>query len=898
MTADAHCNLLFANQQRAPVQRHGKALNRGADGAIYRSACGRFALKYFHEPDKNPQRRHKLWQMMQHAPEDSSASHFAWPQALLLGRKGQLLGFAMPLLDIRSHVSLDAVLTRRGRELERLPQGCAWRLQVAINLSKRVAELHERGHSIIDLKPANLLVHRTTGDVSVVDCDGFAVQGSEDCYPAHQFTAGYIAPEAWRAARKPEELSQPQDTFALAVILFGLLDNGLHPFQGIPTTGHEVPSDNQNRIAGGFYPYGIQPHPAISPSPWSVHHGLPRILREAFDRSLTSTQRVTAREWAELLQQAATRMQQCRSNAEHGYWSKQCPYCLSAVRPRKMPSSSAAPTPTADPPSMPGPASTTTTPGTSSQPSSASGGSWLTPIILIAGVVLVFKMTFVLLDMLGSLLSGLASLVALVFPPSVIVEPPIPVAPPAPSVQELRLATARGFNGAAPLAPRQQWQDSNLPVRLFDEGSALLPYLSALQADGTPLLLSAPGSNDNPLRLARAPQVMQPAAASGELIAAPFSLQPRFASPRQYGAYWQADPRPATQGIYLPSCKYRLCLPLQYLSPGGSRTFALPEWEADLSGLRISPWRYRISPEGNYVVIASSSQLLIQSAEGHRAAAGEGWMKLELPAAWRELQPTSLAVAANAESLVLGLTDINSREHTTVLLQVLRSGSTLTLDSSFNAQAEQAGVSKAGAWVSLSADGKTLATSDWGSPGANTPSPGISIWQRQQAGRWQLKQRLSAQDLGITEDSAWTDQQLSQWHDRSGPTYQGQQSPHYGFQLSANGGHLLSGLQVSDAHPDYRASARLFLLKRDNTSHCIGWISSRFTRTPFSGKVRPDLSMSADGRHAALGWFHFFQTAHEPGMRQNYQIALYDLPGSLDKAAGCPALTGTEQPAQ
>lgn len=79
---------------------------------------------------------------------------------------------------------------------------------------------------------------------------------------------------------------------------------GLHPFQDVPDSERDIPSDNQNRIAGGFYPYGLKPHRDLKPSPWSVHRDFPRILRETFDRSFTRTRRPSARDWVNLLEQA------------------------------------------------------------------------------------------------------------------------------------------------------------------------------------------------------------------------------------------------------------------------------------------------------------------------------------------------------------------------------------------------------------------------------------------------------------------------------------------------------------------------------------------------------------------------------------------------------------------
>lgn len=57
MTAEqrnGHYHLTFADGRREPVHLRAKALNRGADGAIYRSPDGRFAFKFYHDPARIP----------------------------------------------------------------------------------------------------------------------------------------------------------------------------------------------------------------------------------------------------------------------------------------------------------------------------------------------------------------------------------------------------------------------------------------------------------------------------------------------------------------------------------------------------------------------------------------------------------------------------------------------------------------------------------------------------------------------------------------------------------------------------------------------------------------------------------------------------------------------------
>ncbi|MFO6423038.1 protein kinase domain-containing protein [Motilimonas sp. KMU-193] len=323
-------NLCFNDGKTEQIRLNPKALNQGADGAIHASLDGQYAIKLYHDADKDPTRQDKLWQMIATPINAHNSRHqsFTWPIALVADNKQRFLGFAMPLLDLSEHVQLEMLLSKRTRELHQLPDDIRFRIKVAINLCQQIAELHRLGHAIIDLKPANLSVNKRSAQVCIVDCDGFAIKGKQGDFPAHQYTAGFIAPEAYREQQPPQALSQAQDKFALAVILFQLLNHGLHPFQGVPKKGRELPTDNQNKIGQQLYPYGATAHPDIAPSPWSLHLDFPAELINSFCRSLTSSQRLNAIDWVELLKGLDLQLRQCSQENSHQYWGQSCPHCL------------------------------------------------------------------------------------------------------------------------------------------------------------------------------------------------------------------------------------------------------------------------------------------------------------------------------------------------------------------------------------------------------------------------------------------------------------------------------------------------------------------------------------------------------------------------------------------
>jgi len=317
-------NLIYLDGKTAQVQYKKKPINSGADGTIYATIDNKLALKIYHDPNKDMQRQDKLWQMLSNAP---TAEGICWPVAVISDKKNNFIGYAMPLLDLSRCYTIEMLLSKRLRESLKITDSYKFRVTVAISLASKVAELHRLGHYIIDLKPANLSFDKHTGDVMVLDCDGFSIKGDKKRFKGHQYTSGYIAPEAFGGKIPPEKLGVGQDLFALTTIIFQLLNNGLHPFQGVSKKGYSLPSDNQTKITEGLYPYAKKAHAKIKPSPWSIHTDFSDVLSKAFTQSLTSRVRTKANIWQKLLLEQSLKLKVCKQNSDHAYWQKACPHC-------------------------------------------------------------------------------------------------------------------------------------------------------------------------------------------------------------------------------------------------------------------------------------------------------------------------------------------------------------------------------------------------------------------------------------------------------------------------------------------------------------------------------------------------------------------------------------------
>jgi DNA-binding helix-hairpin-helix protein with protein kinase domain len=229
----------------------------------------------------------------------------AWPLALV-SHHGRFAGFVMDKIDFSRTLELDYLLTRRQAAAEGFEADYGKLLTICRNLAALIDGLHARRIAVVDLKPINLKVYKDELFVSILDCDGFHLEQDGFLAQAPQVTPEYLAPEFHeRAVARP----QAQDAFALATIVFRLLNYGIHPYAGIAAPRQPYPTELAGRIRLGLYPYGRTPHPGLRPAPASVHDCLPAELRALFDRAFgpAAGLRPRADEWTAALGAYASR---------------------------------------------------------------------------------------------------------------------------------------------------------------------------------------------------------------------------------------------------------------------------------------------------------------------------------------------------------------------------------------------------------------------------------------------------------------------------------------------------------------------------------------------------------------------------------------------------------------
>ena len=238
-------------------------------------------------------------------PSEAGLIEFTWPQEIVYEdpARSQLRGFSMPRIDRSVASSLRNYLHPKEQKAFIFSDSVGLRLKIAVNLTQKLVDVHRTDGCVPDLNAANIYVNRS-GDVSLIDCDGFSFR-----HEGRDFLASAVAPEISCPERQRSVgatswvLDLQQERFALGIQLFRLLNRNIQPYDGYRQDGVEDPIAEGplvHRIREGYYPYGLRRHPYFNPIPdESLHEYLPESLRRMFDQCFQSqgASRPTAEQW-------------------------------------------------------------------------------------------------------------------------------------------------------------------------------------------------------------------------------------------------------------------------------------------------------------------------------------------------------------------------------------------------------------------------------------------------------------------------------------------------------------------------------------------------------------------------------------------------------------------------
>src|SRR5215468_9425674 len=318
-----HGSFLTSNSE---IVRLGRRIGIGAEGAVYEiKDRGDLAAKIYHEPPP-PEKAEKLV-VLSALGNESLYNLLAWPVDVLRDSSGgAVVGFMMKRISGAEEVH--ALHSPKSR-LQKFPEA-SWTflINVAANIARAVAAIHEHGFVIGDLNPKNILVTREA-TVYLLDVDSFQVSAEGKTYRCEGGFPEYTPPELQGVAFRGVDRAQEHDCFGLAVVIFQLLFMGWHPFSGRHLDAGEMPLERaigESRFAYGADAEGRKMR---QPPGTLALDSMPPPLVDLFRRAFLSTDRPRPREWIEQLDSLAKALKKCDLHNGHYYYRelRDCPWC-------------------------------------------------------------------------------------------------------------------------------------------------------------------------------------------------------------------------------------------------------------------------------------------------------------------------------------------------------------------------------------------------------------------------------------------------------------------------------------------------------------------------------------------------------------------------------------------
>ena len=307
----------------------------GGEGRIYRVLeDDTLFAKIYHPNKRQPDQLLKLQAMLNNPPVDpgGETASIAWPVDLVGKRDHpeQILGFLMPRVDqVRP---LHHFYTPKTRREEIVGFTYHYLLRMARNLAATFHAVHDRGYVVGDVNESNILASSSTL-VTLVDTDSFQVPDGDRIYRCGVGKPEFTPPELHGKNLNHIDRAPVHDGFGLAVLIFQLLMEGTHPFDGVYTGRGDPPLKTQ-RIIAGHFPYGKRRSPykpkPIAPDFAHLDPALQVLFRRAFEAGHRRPgDRPTAQMWVEALDAAEGNLQVCTVNDRHVFHGhqKRCPWC-------------------------------------------------------------------------------------------------------------------------------------------------------------------------------------------------------------------------------------------------------------------------------------------------------------------------------------------------------------------------------------------------------------------------------------------------------------------------------------------------------------------------------------------------------------------------------------------
>jgi hypothetical protein len=313
-----------------------RRLGGGGEGDIFAVAGNPSIVAKIYFVQKSD-RVEKLLAMVSNPPVDptSGLGHVSicWPKMLLFSSSRECVGFGMHRVDVSKNVPVLELYNPAARRQVAPEFTWGYLLGTAANISSVVEAIHACNCVVGDLNESNFLVSNRAL-VTLVDCDSIQVPNAQTgrYFRCGVGKADFTPPELQGSDFSRIDRSRIHDNFALGVMIWMLLMEGIHPYAGV-WNGRNDPPPLEDRIRAGDFSCSnsskVSPMPAALPFDF-----LPAALRSLFARCFVDghsdpAARPSPREWTAALTSLSGHLRTCSRNSRHVHPNHlaKCPWC-------------------------------------------------------------------------------------------------------------------------------------------------------------------------------------------------------------------------------------------------------------------------------------------------------------------------------------------------------------------------------------------------------------------------------------------------------------------------------------------------------------------------------------------------------------------------------------------
>jgi len=306
-----------------------KRLGSGNQGTVYEvEGHPNWAAKIFKQP-ATQEVTAKLEYMINPAHVKTEIKKFtAWPEALLR-KNGVVYGYTMRFL--KNTDRLNEFIAPPATRVKTYPEDWKARVKIAQQLASCFYHLHKSNYVVGDAKSENILIDGKDGSLCVIDCDSFQACSGNRIFSCTVGSDEYLAPELRGMKSKNTQRTPNHDNFSLAVLIFKLLFEAEHPFDGSSPDNVTL----GEAIQGFRYSYAKDARSRLCEPPLLAIRPealLPSNMVTMFEQAFTEYgrhQRPTAEAWYKALGQLSKNLDTCIQGRHWVYKTFQhnCPWC-------------------------------------------------------------------------------------------------------------------------------------------------------------------------------------------------------------------------------------------------------------------------------------------------------------------------------------------------------------------------------------------------------------------------------------------------------------------------------------------------------------------------------------------------------------------------------------------